>query len=207
MASVRGALAMAVVAALAAGACGLHRSGYQFVRSPQTGTYLKVPDDWQVYGKSEIERYLAKTAPELSVDAFPFITTFDGAAHPSVTFDLGGDAPAGVVRVRPLQADERDAASFASLRNEVFDLQGGDGSSITTISAEDVQYGGVRGQRIVFTRTDQLFGSVATLDQTTLVDKDTSRLYLLVVGCRPECFERNKKQIDTIVTSLTIRER
>ncbi|MEA3077116.1 MAG: hypothetical protein QOF60_2024 [Actinomycetota bacterium] len=203
-----GALALAVVVALGTAGCGgLHRSGYQFVRSPKTGTYLKVPDDWTVFSQREIERYLAKAAPERKLDGFQFITTFDAGEHPSVAFDPASTAPAGVVRVRPLSPDERDIASFNTIRNELFDMQGTDGAEITPTSTKEVQQDGVRGQRIVFNRTDPLLGTSATIDQTILVDKTTSRLYLLVVGCRPDCYERNKKAIDTVVTSLTIKER
>jgi hypothetical protein len=207
MASV-GALAMAVVVALATAGCGgLHRSGYQFVRSPQTGTYLKVPDDWTVFSQQEIEKYLAKSAPERKLDAFQFITTFDAGEHPSVMFDPAATAPTGVVRVRPLAQEEREVASFATIRNELFDMQGADGGQITPVSIREVLQGGVRGQRYVFNRTDPLVGTTATVDQTILVDKATSRLYLLVVSCRPDCYERNKKAIDTVVTSFTVKER
>lgn len=209
--SVRGVLVPLVVAVtVAAGGCSLRTSGYQFVRSPSTGIYLKVPEKWKVFDGDEVNRYLEK---ELAADPaarsiVPFIATFDAARPPEISFDGGGDAPAGMVRVRTISPSERDSVSMASLREEILAFQSGvESGQITVVSLEERQQDdGVRGQRVVF-RLAGDDGPARTIDQTTLVNKSTNKLYLLAVGCNASCYESNRDQIDTVVTSLTIKER
>ena len=205
---------LVTVAGALGGACDLDRSGYQFVRSAKTGTYLKVPSDWTVFGAREIDDYVTKQSGDTDPNAptpgtaFKFISTFDAGAHPSVGFDAAADHPGGVVRVRALSPEERDAASFATIRDEIVHFQDGlDNGQISVRSERDISTGAVRGQRVVFDLTDPTTNVVSTFDQTTLLDHKTSTVYLLVVGCRQDCFNRNKRQIAAVATSFTIKER
>ncbi|HUP86959.1 MAG TPA: hypothetical protein VM143_14995 [Acidimicrobiales bacterium] len=208
--SSRRALAALVAVALGIlGACSLQRSGYQFVRSPSTGTYLKVPQEWTVYGQKDIEKLLAEADPGTERDPFPFISVFDAGEHPQLDLDLGADDPVGLIRVRELAPTERDAVSFATARNEFHDalndaLESGEAPLRKMI---EIRQRAADGQRIVFSYTDEATGQLVTLDQTTLVDRDKHRIYLLVVGCEAGCYERNRNQIDDVVSSLTIKER
>jgi hypothetical protein len=204
------ALAVAVCAlAAASGACSLERSGYQYVRSPSTGTYLKVPDDWKVYGQREIDAAVAGSGEDAPLRKLPFISLFDGSKDPELDFDPTGADPSGIVRVRDLDPDERDVTSFASAREDLFvSLNAGvESGDLRLLSASDVTQEAAHGQRIVFALTDPTSGDEYVVDQTSLVDRRTSRLYLLAVGCRKACYDRNRDQIDAVATSLTIKER
>ena len=199
--------ALAVTAATLLAACSLERSGYQFVRSPSTGTYLKVPSDWKVFDQKALE---AQEPPdEGRDDGIRFVSVLDGDRRPSLSHDLGNDAPLGIVRVRDLGPEERDVISFATARQDFFpELNQLVGSKTARVhSTEEVVRAGAHGQRIVFSVADQDTGEMLTVDQTSLVDRRTSRLYLLVVACTTECYERNEDDIDAVATSLTIKER
>ena len=39
-------------------------------------------------------------------------------------------------------------------------------------------------------------GGYTTLDQTVVVDADTTKLYILAIGCSDTCYEKNKDEID-----------
>ncbi len=202
-------VAFAVFAA--GGACSMERSGYQFVRSQQTGTYLKVPKGWTVYGHRDVTRFLEEkgASTEETRARTPFISTFSADKKPKILpFDPTGNVPAGIVRVKALSPEERDETSFASLREEIVDFDAGlQAGQIEVLDSEEIeQDSGVRGQRVVFNIRDPSNGGVFTVDQTTLLDKSTSKLYLLAVGCATSCYDQNRKQIDAVVGSLTIKE-
>jgi hypothetical protein len=201
------ALAAALVVAVAgSGACD--RSGYQFVRNRSTGTYLKVPDTWTVHSQKVIEDALAESDPGGERTPYPFISVFDAKPHSDFDFDIATDRPVGVVRVRPLSAGERDSVSFASAREEFLETLNADieSGALPVKKALDIEQDAADGQRIVFSFTDEESGITSVIDQTTLIDKAKSRIYLLVVGCSASCYQKHHKQIDTVVTSLTIKE-
>ena len=200
---------LVVVAALLTGACGaFETSGYQFVRSPGTGTYLKVPEDWQVFDRDEIDDAMAK-AGNGQADEFAFLSVFDAAERPSVFFDPAGETPKGVIRVRELRPEERDQVSFATVREEVFQelndsVAAGDWS---VLDVAEVESGPARGQRVVFAGAAEVDGTRYVVAQVSLVDLDANRLHFVAVACSVACYERNKDEIDEVVESLTIKER
>ncbi|HEX7166443.1 MAG TPA: hypothetical protein VF230_05625 [Acidimicrobiales bacterium] len=185
-----------VIVAVAASGCSSRGSEYQFLRSRSTGTYVKVPRSWDVAKAEDDEK-------------FSFVRAFHASAVPTKGLPFASDEPGGFVRVRRLTARERDDLSFDSLRDElVNDLDAAEASGdVKIIAAEDLRPGdGFRGQRIVFTLVSRDESPDVTVSQTTLVDSRTSRLHLLVVGCRSACFTRNTRQIETVVESLTLKE-
>ena len=199
--------ALAVAAAALLAACGLERSGYQFVRSPSTGTYLKVPSDWKVFDQEAVEA--DQPQEERPGADVRFLSVLDGDASPSLRHDLANDAPLGIVRVRDLPPEERDVTSFATAREDFFpQLNALVSNKLARVrSSEEVVRAGAHGQRIVFTVPDDESGEMLTVDQTTLVDRRAGRIYLLVVACTTACYERNQGDIDAVATSLTIKER
>ena len=199
---------IALTLALVSGACSLERSGYQYLRSRSTGTYLRVPDEWTVYNQRAIEDSFGEADAEGMDDTrFPFISVFDATPNSELDFDVFTDSPMGVVRVRELTDEERDGVSFASARDELFPLnEAFEAGQLPVKKAVEVKQSSAQGQRIVFSYVDEESGTTSTIDQTTLVDHDKNRLYLLVVGCESRCYEKHRKEIESVVTSLTIKE-
>jgi hypothetical protein len=191
------------------GACGaFEQSGYQFVRSPSTGTYLKVPDDWEVFNRREISDALEKQGNGPAA-AFPFLTVFDAGRPANAFLDLTGPAPKGFVRVRDLEPGERDVTSFSTIREELFkELNAGAAAGAVEVrSAQEVKSGPARGQRVVFVITDDETGDRYVVDQVSLVDLDANRVHFVAVACSLACFDRHEDEIDEVVGSLTIKER
>jgi len=48
-------------------------------------------------------------------------------------------------------------------------------------------------------------GTTDTFGQVALTNKDSTQLYVLMVHCRATCYSRNRDQIDTIMSSFTVR--
>jgi hypothetical protein len=197
-----------VAFATLAGACGIERSGYQFVRSRSTGTYLKVPDDWTVHSQADLTDAFAAEGIAPNENPVPFLTVFDAEPDAPVdAFDIARDRPMGLLRVRDLSDGERDQVSFASARDELFGLNAGiESGQVPIRKAVDVQQDSADGQRLVFTLTDEETSTTSTIDQTTLIDQDKRRVYVLLVACEASCYQKHRKQIEAVVTSLTIKE-
>lgn len=211
----RGIVLVAALAVLStATACALRGSGYQYVRNRSTGTYFKVPSDWKVYGRSDLIHYLddgTGSVKSLS-QRLPYLATFDAADRPAIgrffRIDTATEKPAGLVQVQALSNDEREGISISVLRSVVvqdFDTEFQNGQ-VKVTKYEDVKSkGNFRGKHMVFTKTTDSGGTVE-IDQTTMLDQPTRRLYVLAIGCEVRCFEQNKKVIGAIVTSWTIKE-
>ncbi|MET0912648.1 MAG: hypothetical protein ABWZ68_05060, partial [Acidimicrobiales bacterium] len=63
--------------------------------------------------------------------------------------------------------------------------------------------GGFHGQRIVF-ELEIESGEVVTIDQTALVDPETTEVYRLLIKCEAHCYADRRAEIDDIVDSWTI---
>jgi hypothetical protein len=191
-------VAVVALALLASAAgCNVRGSGFQYLRSRSTGTYVKLPATWHV------------GAPK-DQGGLPFVRVMDANPKGPAVLHLVDDVPSGFVRVRNLSAAERDAFSFASLRQELnlnIDQASKDGL-LDVLQAQDLSPpGGFRGQRLVFTlRSSDGISPDVTISQTTIVNAKTTRVHVLVVGCTAVCFHRNQSQIDTIAKSLTVKE-
>ena len=187
------ALAVLVAAGVVlASGCSLRGSEYQYVRSRSTGTYLRLPEKWKV---ATIE----------SGEQVKFGRVFDGADIDSERPIYTSERPTGFVQVRDLSADERDVVSFRLMRNAVFDVdEGVDNGTVQILRYETANQGDARGERVVFSSSDG--DAVAIIDQTVVIDPKTTRFHLLVVGCALRCYEEHENEIDSVVSSLTVKE-
>ena len=181
-----------LAAALVAGSCSVRGSEYQYVRSPSTGTYLKLPDSWDI---AKIE----------SDEGVEFGRLFDRKKIDLEGPSWAGERPTGFVQVRSLSTPERDVLSFELARNVVFDVdQGLADGTVTPVKNIKADQGDFRGQRIIFEIEGD--GTTATIDQTALVDAKTTRFYLLVIGCKSTCYEQYKDEIEDVASSFTLKE-
>jgi len=197
-----------LLAVMLAGLAACTGSGYHYVTSRKTGVYLKVPTDWRVFDKSAIVNGL-KSNGSVVDDQTLFIAAFDGAPKPSVLHaaDPASTHPTGLVRVKQLTADERDLVSFQALRNLIFSVDDGiQQDKVKVLGQADLTpSAGLRGQRYVYEVTQD--GSANfVVDQTVLVDNATSRLFVLAVTCESTCYQNNRKDIDKVVTSWTVKK-
>src|SRR5262249_20694057 len=48
-------------------------------------------------------------------------------------------------------------------------------------------------------------GTIDTFDQVAVTNSDRTQLYVLMVHCVATCYIKNRDQIDTIVSSFTVR--
>jgi hypothetical protein len=65
---------------------------------------------------------------------------------------------------------------------------------------------GVRGVHTVF-RYRVAGGPPQVMDQTLYLNDDASKLYLFFVRCSTECYQQRQKEITSVVSSFTVREK
>ncbi|HEX8803950.1 MAG TPA: hypothetical protein VF743_07145, partial [Acidimicrobiales bacterium] len=199
-------------------ASGCAGSGYQYVKNEDLGVFAKVPDDWTIY---EGEEVFAAVSPAGTTEAETeramagrWFRGFDASDDPSpeATMQLGGETPRGYVQILQLTRAQRDQINITSMRSAVLGvdpLAAPDPQSPTP--APDVQVvtdepaefdGGYHGVHTVFaTPGDE---GIAVVDQTALLNKTNSVLYLFVVTCDEDCyFETRSDEINDIVDSWT----
>lgn len=200
----------AAVWMVAAGACS--GSGYQYVTSRKAGVYFKVPADWKVFDRNAMSNGLKATgAPGLDDTTTLFAAGFDSGPRPSIShvvpLDPGGTHPSGVARVKVLDPSERDTFSFQAMRNMLLDVDAGaQQSKVKLLGQVDLApKGGYRGQRIVYQVAPD-GAATFVVDQTTIVDQGTQRVFVLAVACSSSCYDANRKVVDTVVKSWTVKK-
>jgi hypothetical protein len=202
----------AVVVALSA----CEGSGFQYVKNTtdDTGTYFKLPGDWEVYDEDVYFEALGGVVSPQQADVQKetgWTVAFDAAPEPSLahlTEQLAPEHPTGSARVSLIPPEQRDTFSFAAMRNAFLPLdQLLDAGQAEILRQEPITEGdSFRGLRLTYNVEDP-DGGFATFDQTVLVDQATERQYLLVVSCDASCFQENESEIDDVVNSWTVRER
>ncbi len=227
-------LAVALVALVAAAGCGA--SKFRYVAHSDTQTFLKVPREWKQYDSDLLVEAEAAAVEAAGEDAPSFVDqAFQGQLQWRVAFDAAADpepvnavsyaeAPVVEVRVRELNEDERDRVNLASLRNIFFpydelkaelELELQDrplaanppaSGSFRPLIERDVDLGdGVRGSRVRFeVRQGNQFYVV---DQTALLDGDTNHVYVLLMRASEEQFAANRKLLDEIAQSFTVKQK
>jgi len=204
---VGGALASALLLA----AC---TSSYTYIKNSSVKTYFKVPNEWRVFEENEIFRsQISGLSPqgEAAAKASIWMVAFDAAPKASLDHFFSGASPypAGFAQVRQLSEEQRDAISLGAIRNTIFplnQLQVQDPTSVEFLENQDIVLsGGIHGVRAIF--NVRLGDTFYTANQTGLINPETSRLYLFIIGCEARCYLNHKKTIDEIVSSWTVRER
>ncbi len=189
-------------------------SSYTYIKNSSVKTYFKVPNQWHIFDENQIFRsQISGLSPqgEAAAKASIWMVAFDASPKPSLAHFFSGSSPypQGFAQVRQLSEEQKDSLSLGSIRNSVFplnQLQSEDPTSVELLQNSDlVLEGGIHGNRIVFNvRLGSTFYSV---NQTGLVNPQTSLLYLFVIGCEAHCYLNHKGTIDEIVSSWTVKER
>jgi hypothetical protein len=204
--------ALAVALAVAAGCGG---NGYSYLANKKEKLYFKVPDSWTVYDTRDL----------MNGDDPPngtWVRGFVAGEQPTIdsVFTIASDVPRGYVEVLSLDASERDTLNLAALRGTNFGSDQSTGQPIDPLQyAQEHPDGplqvlgydddivlskGPHGVHIRVAITPTAESAPAIVDQTVLVDKATTKRYVLSIGCSAQCFQHNKKVIQEVIASWTL---
>lgn len=196
-----------LVAGLLLASCSDQR--FTYVKSSEANAFLRLPNRWTLFEQSELATP-ASPASSSGGESVVWQVAFDAAPNPSLehVLDHPADHPAGFATVRKLTAEQRDSISLASLRNlvvQVDRLVEQQGEDALEYRRNDVLVqGSLHGARNVF--TVKLPDGFVTFDQTALFEPRRRLLYLLVVGCKANCYSQNERVIEQVVSSWTVKE-
>lgn len=217
-------VALTAVLALVAG-CGSSR--YTYVTNKSAGTFLKVPTTWnhqKVAGSLAFVGIDSRNlSPEMAqqIASREWLVTLDasGAANGTL-LKLDAAEPKGFVQVRKLLPEEADAISTNDLRNQFVDIASAQaaqdeavkkdpqGARLTPqflLLADDQVHksAGVHGVHLVYElRTTS---GLTTIDQTSLLDQDSTTIYQLVIACSSLCFAEHGTDVERVSQSFTIK--
>jgi len=200
---------LGVVGALVLGTALAACSDGHVVSSESQQLYLKVPSTWTVFGEHELSKdgafgSLFSSAPIFAAIAF-------GAKHarPGDAFTPTG-YPWAIVVVRPLSTAEQSQMSLNGLRDVLFNVdtlqtEGANVQSLTTPSL--LVKGSLHGTLVAYEIQGSEASSALAYEQETWVNSATNKVWVLMAGCSPSCFQAQQPVISRIVQSFLVTDR
>jgi hypothetical protein len=199
---------------------GCGASEYNYVTNSADRTYFKVPSGWQEIDQRELAGRFGDgiTTSTTSTPGF-WMVGYDANPAPALTHMLGPhtDEPVLLARVQHVPPQARGQLSLDAMRDSFLPVSetaraqaGFDPTSTLTgfaLYSDEVLTpgGGIRGVHTVFRyRIDG--GPFQIFDLTGYINDDASKLYQLLVRCSASCYDQRRAEIETIVSSFTVRE-
>jgi hypothetical protein len=188
---------------------------FTYVTDSSAKTYFKVPKQWHKISDSSLAAQLKNSG--FSTGTAVWDVGYDAAGTPSATHVLNDAAtkPFALALVAPLSRIASNAMSYNLLRDIVlpvtaprrqlaaksgFPLRGFRLLSDSVVTPGNA----VHGVRDIFTYTYP-DGNTDTFDQLALTNSNNTMVYLLLVHCQSTCYSKDTNQIETVMTSFTVR--
>jgi hypothetical protein len=200
----------ALLAALAVTGCGAPQ--FTYVANSAANTYFKVPYGWHKINDASLEKEL-----NTSSSSGAWSVAYDAGTAPSAThvFSSQISQPFVFAVVGQLSSTESNQISYNGLRDFLL--------PVTSAARQSASQGGfpltgfqllrnsllvpgqgVHGVRVTFDYTYP-DGSVDTFDQVAFLNADATKVYVLMTHCQDTCYAKFRTQIDTVMTSFTVR--
>ncbi len=199
---------------------GCGTSDYNYVTNSADRTYFKVPSSWQEIDQRELAgRFGDGIATSTTSTPGFWMVGYDANPAPTLTHLLGPhtDEPVLLAAVRQVPPEARGQLSMDAMRDFFLPVSesartraGIDPTSALTgfaLYRDEVLTpgGGIRGVHTVF-RYRIEGGPYQIFDLTGYLNDDASKLYQLLVRCSASCYDQRRAEIETIVSSFTVRE-
>jgi hypothetical protein len=193
---------------------------YTYVTNSADHTYLKVPNTWRPIDQKAIDDALGLDTTVADSQRGLWLAGYDAdvAPSPDHLFGAAATAPATLIGVQEVPESARGSYSLDKLRDLFYPVSPAGQqqaaadptsavSDITVMSDDVLTPGtGVRGVHTVF-RYRVANGPLQVMDQTLYLNDDASKLYLFFVRCSTECYQQRQKEITSVVSSFTVREK
>jgi hypothetical protein len=195
-------VAGAALLALLASACATSTA---YVSSSSQGMFFKIPNGWRTYSQTSLKQ------DGLVSNALPYLIAFDANPKPDVSHLLDSSSyPWGLAEVGAVSSTDRLNFSLDSLLNTIIpvdQLSGSSGDSVSELSPSRViTRGSMRGVQVSLQVT--ISGKPPlSYEQISLVNTATTKTWLLMVGCSPQCFAQHRSAIDRVLNSWIVKAR
>ena len=200
--------------ALVLGLTGCGESSKLYPASKSEGVFFSVPTNWKALSTASLNKYEKEsTDPEAEsrqalVKWQIAYTTNKKLKVPEVFNLTAPSQPLVFARVRDLESSEINSVSYNTLRDvivPVTQIIAGDDPSAPDFEIlvdQEVVQKGARGVQTVYSFS--IDDREQTINQTSLMSNDRTTMYIFVVRCTTECYAKNKKKIEEIVSSFTV---
>ena len=174
--------------ALVLGLTGCGESSKLYPASKSEGVFFSVPTNWKALSTASLNKYEKEsTDPEAEsrqalVKWQIAYTTSKKLKINSVSYNTLRDVIVPVTQI--IAGDDPSAPDFEIL-----------------VDQEVVQKG-ARGVQTVYSFS--IDDREQTINQTSLMSNDRTTMYIFVVRCTTECYAKNEKKIEEIVSSFTV---
>jgi hypothetical protein len=209
----RWASTLPALAVLAVAGCGAPQ--FRYAADSSANAYFKVPHEWHKINDLSLSVELQQGG--YTASGVPWEVSYDAGLTPSVRHVVSASPfqPVAQALVAPVTHAASNAMSYNLLRNLILPVSSANrqlaaqhGFPLTGFKLyrdSIVMPGkGVHGVREIFSYTYP-DGHTDTFDQVALTNSDATMVYLLLVHCLSTCYSKNFSQIDTVMTSFTVR--
>ena len=181
-----------------------------------SGVYVAIPNGWHKISSAALTTAESKSTAPGAADRLANVVWQEAYSTSLKTKALNAlslDPTEGAVvyiRVRDLNYDDMNSISYNSLRDLIVPLTTwlGDPAKANEkfVLHDDVERVEkvARGVRTTFTFGGPL-GVTQTIDQTSLVSDDHTRIYILIVRATTKYFKKHVKELQAIGDSFTVR--
>jgi len=200
--------------ALVLGLTGCGESSKLYPASKSEGVFFSVPTNWKALSTASLNKYEKEsTEPEgaarQALVKWQIAYTTNKKLKAAEVFNLTAPSkPLAFARVRDLESSEINSVSYNTLRDVIVPvtqiIEGDDPSApdFQILVDQEVVQKGARGVQTVYSFS--IDGKEQTINQTSLMANDRTTMYIFVVRCTTECYNKNKKKIEEIVSSFTV---
>jgi hypothetical protein len=205
-------IAAATIALVMLSACTPSK---QYEGSKSDGAFFTVPNGWQKVDGTALNKVEAKNANQDELDRLSMVTYQVGFTKakkidPKDIFLLEPTKdPVLYVRIRDLFPEERNAISLNTLRNLVLPITDYlDGTIPNDRKFElydDQEINEVGGRGVSLLYSFDYNGVNETVNQVALMSNDQNKIYVFIIRCSTECYNKNIDEIDEIVNSFTVK--
>jgi hypothetical protein len=196
------AVVAALVIALVVSACTPTTA---YVSSTSQGMYFKIPHGWRTYSQKSLKK------DGLISATVPFLVAFDANPKPDLVHLLDASSyPWGLAEVASIPSTDRINFSLDSLLNAIIpidQLQGASGNTVSELSPSRViTRGTLRGVEVAL-KVSASSKAPLSYEQIALVNTATTKTWVLLIGCSPQCFAQHRGDIDRVVNSWIVKAR
>lgn len=187
----------------------------QYEGSKSDGAFFTVPNGWKKVDGAVLNKVEAKNANQDELDRLSMVTYQVGFTKakkidPKEIFLLEPtNDPVLYVRIRDLFPEERNAISLNTLRNLVLpitDILDGtipNDRKFELYDDQEIKEVGGRGVSLLY--SFDYNGINETVSQVALMSNDQNKIYVFIIRCSTECYNKNIDEIDEIVNSFTVK--
>jgi hypothetical protein len=205
----RGCIAagLVVFGVLLAGLLSGCSTSVTYVGSSTQEVFFKVPNTWKVFSSATLKKDGlinpgAFNQAALQGESYPLAVMLSGP-NPSVAKSFFGPYPWALAEVIALGQQDQFTVALENLKDEVFNTTAGEPAQQLAPTRYLVD-GALRGTESAYMITSQT-GALA-FDQVELVNSATDKLWALVVGCAPHCFQAHKALLGHIVSTFVVKD-